>query len=233
MTDGSIKSFNPELDRKIGPIKTPSLCLIEGPNDSGKSVLIMQYCYGALLTGFNCYLLTTESSIRGVREDMKSLTWDTTYHLLTGRLKIGEMHVKNMTWMTDQSAKLLKLITAFIRSREKEQIFFVDSMTYLLTNAQTSDILNFFTVVRNIVDTEGKTIFLSIHTHALNTDLSLRLRSISDAHFVLNVKEFGERIFRTLQVMKLKGAERSSLTLAFEVDQAFGIRVLPFSQAKA
>jgi len=138
-----------------------------------------------------------------------------------------------MTWMTDQSAKLLKLITAFIRSREKEQIFFVDSMTYLLTNAQTSDILNFFTVVRNIVDTEGKTIFLSIHTHALNTDLSLRLRSISDAHFVLNVKEFGERIFRTLQVMKLKGAERSGLTLAFEVDQAFGIRVLPFSQAKA
>jgi len=75
VTDGSIKSFNPELDRKIGPIKTPSLCLIEGPNDSGKSVLIMQYCYGALLTGFNCYLLTTESSIRGVREDMKSLTW--------------------------------------------------------------------------------------------------------------------------------------------------------------
>ncbi|MDW8360672.1 MAG: ATPase domain-containing protein, partial [Candidatus Caldarchaeum sp.] len=114
MTDAAIKSYNPELDRKIGPIKIPALCLVEGPNDSGKSVLVLQYCYGALLTGYSCYLLTTESSMKSVRDDMKSLSWDTTYHLLTGRLKVGEMHVKNMTWMPEQSAKLLKLITAFI-----------------------------------------------------------------------------------------------------------------------
>jgi archaellum biogenesis ATPase FlaH len=43
----------------------------------------------------------------------------------------------------------------------------------------------------------------------------------------------GERIVRVLQVMKLKGAEKSGLSLAFEVDAAYGIRVLPFSQAKA
>ncbi|MEM3053908.1 MAG: hypothetical protein QXJ47_06095, partial [Candidatus Caldarchaeum sp.] len=112
-------------------------------------------------------------------------------------------------------------------------VFFIDSMTYLLTNASTTDILNFFTVLRNIVDEQEKTIFLTIHTHALDTDLFLRLRSISDVHFVLSVKEMGERIVRVLQVMKLKGAEKSGLTIAFEVDQVFGIRVLPFSQAKA
>ncbi|MCS7110251.1 MAG: hypothetical protein NZ956_02120 [Candidatus Caldarchaeum sp.] len=233
MSENQIRAFNNELDRKIGTIKTPALCLIEGPNDSGKSVLTLQYCYGALLSGFNCYLLTTESSMRGVRDGMAGLSWDPTYFIITGRFKIGEMHVKNFTWLPQQYSKLLKLVTAFIKSRTKEQVFFIDSMTYLLTNASTTEILNLFTVLRNIVDEEEKTIFMTIHTHALGTDLFLRLRSLSDVHFVLNVKEMGERIVRTLQVMKLKGAEKSGLTVAFEVDQVFGIRVLPFSQAKA
>ncbi|BAJ51298.1 archaeal flagellar protein FlaH [Candidatus Caldarchaeum subterraneum] len=233
MTEGYIRAFNSELDRKIGHIKTPALCLIEGPNDSGKSVLTLQYCYGALLSGFNCYLLSTEGSMRAVRESMASLSWNPSYFIITGRLKIGEMHVRNFSWSSQQYTKLLRLVTAFIQSRSKENVFFIDSMTYLLTNASTTDILNFFTVLRNIVDEEGKTIFLSIHSHALDTDLFLRLRSISDVHFVLSVKEMGERIVRVLQVMKLKGAEKSGLTIAFEVDQVFGIRVLPFSQAKA
>ncbi|MEM1964864.1 MAG: ATPase domain-containing protein [Candidatus Caldarchaeum sp.] len=233
MSEKSIRSFNSELDRKIGPIKIPCLCLIEGPNDSGKSVVVLQYCYGALQSGLNCYLLTTESSMRGIRDGMASLSLDPVYFLISGRLKVGEMHVKNLTWNSEQNSRMLKLITSFIKSRKKEEVFFLDSMTYLVTNAQTPEILNFFTTVRNIVDSDGKTIFLTIHTHALNTDLSVRLRSIADAHFMLNVKEMGERIVRTLQVMKLKGAERSGLILAFEVDQAFGIRVLPFSQAKA
>lgn len=233
MKETSIKAFNSELDRKIGPIKTPALCLIEGPNDSGKSVMTLQYCYGSLLSGFNCYLLTTESSMRGIKDGMAGLSWDPTYFIITGRLKVGEMHVKNFTWMPQQYSKLLKLVTAFIRSRTKEQVFFIDSMTYLLTNASANETLNFFSVLRNIVDEEEKTIFLTIHTHALDTDLFLRLRSLSDVHFVLNVKEMGERIVRILQVMKLKGAEKSGLSIAFEVDQVFGLRVLPFSQAKA
>lgn len=233
MTDNTIKAFNSELDRKIGLIKTPALCLIEGPNDSGKSVLALQYCYGALLSGFSCYLLSTEASMKGIRQGMAALSWDPTYFIITGQLKIGEMHVKNFAWLPQQYSKLLKLVTAFIRSRTKEKVFFIDSMTYLLTNASTTETLNFFTTLRNIVDEEDKTIFLTIHTHALETDLFLRLRSISDVHFVLNVKEMGERIVRTLQVLKLKGAEKSGLTIVFEVDQVFGIRVLPFSQAKA
>ncbi len=233
MSERVLRAFNSELDRKVGVIKTPALCLIEGPNDSGKSVLILQYCFGALMSGYSCYLITTESSMRGVRTDMSSLSWDPTYFIITGQLKIAEMHVKNINWMAEQYSKLLQLITAFIRSRKKEEVFFLDSMTYLLTNASTPEILNFFSVLRNIVDEDGKTIFLTIHTHALDTDLFLRLRSITDVHLLLNIKEMGERIVRVLQVMKLKGAEKSGLSLAFEVDAAYGIRVLPFSQAKA
>jgi hypothetical protein len=37
MSERVLRAFNSELDRKVGVIKTPALCLIEGPNDSGKS----------------------------------------------------------------------------------------------------------------------------------------------------------------------------------------------------
>ncbi len=228
-----IRSFNSELDRKLGPVSIPSLFLIEGPNDSGKSVLAMQYCYGALNSGLKCYFMTTETSFRGLRESMKSLSWDVTENINLGNLKIAEMHVKNTIWNENDSPKILKLISSFIESRHGIECFVIDSMTYLLTNATTSDILSFFTHLRNIVDKQRKTVILTIHTHAMDQDLFLRLRSIADVHFLLVVKEMGEKIVRVLQAMKMKGAEKSGLSLSFEIDQVFGIRVLPFSQAKA
>ena len=62
----------------------------------------------------------------------------------------------------------------------------------------------------------------------------IRMRSICDVHFILSIKEIGDKIVKLLQVPKLKGAVKpSSITLSFDVDPAFGIKVLPFSQAKA
>ncbi len=229
----AIRSFNPELDRKVGPIPTPCLCLVEGANDSGKSVIAAQYCYGALKSGFNVYYVTTETSARRLINGMQNLSWDVTEYFISGRLKINELHVKTLNWNPLLSSVILKVIIAFMRKNRDMQVFIVDSLTYLLTHAEQRDILNFFTKVRNLVDEENKTIFLTIHQYAVDQDLFLRLRSIADAHFVLSVKEMGEKLVRVLQVMKLKGASKGGLTVTFEVDQAFGIKVLPFSQAKA
>ncbi|GBC68911.1 hypothetical protein HRbin01_00599 [archaeon HR01] len=229
----AFKSYNSELDRKVGPISTPALFLIEGPNDSGKSVVSMQYCYGALKDGFSCYFVTTETSFRGLRESMKNLSWDVTHFINMGQLKIAEMHVKNTMWSSSDSKRILGLIGSFIEKRNDTELFVIDSMTYLLTNTTPNNILNFFTHLRNIVDRYEKTVILTIHTHAIEQDMFLRLRSISDIHFILSIKEMGDRIVRILQVLKQKGAEKSGLMIAFEIDQVFGIRVLPFSQAKA
>ena len=228
-----IKSFNAELDRKIGGIPTPSLCLIEGANDSGKSVLAMQYCYGALLSGFRVYYITTESSRKGILGGMANLSWDAKQYFLNGSLKISEFHVKTLNWNPKLSSILLKVIISFIKNENRCDVFILDSLTYFLTYSESRDILNFFTKVRNLVDEDNKTIFLTIHQYAVDQEMFMRLRSISDAHFVLSVKEIGEKLVRVLQVMKLKGASKGGLTLTFEVDQAFGIKVLPFSQAKA
>ncbi|HIQ29327.1 MAG TPA: flagellar accessory protein FlaH [Candidatus Caldiarchaeum subterraneum] len=229
----AIRTFNPELDRKVGPVPAPCLCLIEGANDSGKSVVAAQYCYGALRSGFSVHYVTTETSVKGLINGMRNLSWDVTEYFILGRLRINELHVKTLDWNPVLSSVILRVIITFMRRNNGVNVFIIDSLTYLLTHAEQRDILNFFTQVRNLVDENGKTIILTIHQYAVDQDLFLRLRSIADAHFVLSVKEMGEKLVRVMQVMKLKGASKGGLTVTFEVDQAFGIKVLPFSQAKA
>jgi len=232
-THQAIRSFNPELDRKVGDIQIPSLCLVEGANDSGKSVFCMQYCYGALQSGLRCNYITTETSMRNLVQDMGNLSWNVLQNVISGDLKVSDLHVKTLTWTKRVSLALLNVIVSFMRHEDDYQVFFLDSLTYLLTHSDSRSVLNFLTQLRNLVDEERKTVFMTIHPYATDQDTFLRLRSISDAHFVLSVREVGDRLMRVLQVMKLKGASKGGLTMTFEVDQAFGIRVLPFSQAKA
>ena len=66
-----VKSFNGELDRKIGVLRTPFLCLIEGPNDSGKSIIAQQYTYGALNLGFRVLYITTETGTKALINSME------------------------------------------------------------------------------------------------------------------------------------------------------------------
>jgi len=229
-----VKSMNSELDRKIGSLRTPFLCLIEGPNDSGKSVLVQQYTYGALNLGFKVLYITTEMGTRALIESMKQITLDVKYFFLSGRLQIFELHVKNLEWDRELSSSFLEMIIRTLRRMQRFEIYVIDSLTYLVTYAEEQDILNFFTEARNIVDDEKKSIFITIHPYAFEQDMLIRMRSICDVHFNLLIKELGDRIVKILQVPKLKGAVKpSSITLSFDVDPAFGIRVLPFSQAKA
>ncbi|MCS7132699.1 MAG: flagellar accessory protein FlaH [Aigarchaeota archaeon] len=231
---GMLKSMNSELDRKIGEIRMPFLCIIEGPNDSGKSVLAQQYTYGALNSGCRVLYITTEAGVKSLIRNMEQISLDIKHFFLTGKLMIFELHVKSLKWNHELSSRFLELLLKTIRKRFERDVYVIDSLTYLVTHAEERDILNFFTEVRNIVDDEAKSIIITIHPYAFNQDLLIRMRSICDVHFTLTIKEIGERIVKILQVPKLKGAVKpSSIILSFDVDPAFGIKVLPFSQARA
>jgi len=229
-----VKSFNGELDRKIGVLRTPFLCLIEGPNDSGKSIIAQQYTYGALNLGFKVLYITTETGTKALINSMEQITLNVKYFFLTGQFEVFELHVRNLEWNMELASKFLDVIIKAMRKLSKFDIYVIDSLTYLVTYADERDILNFFTEARNIVDDLGKSIFVTIHPYAFEQDMLIRMRSICDVHFILSIKEIGDRIVKLLQVPKLKGAEKpSSITLSFDVDPAFGIKILPFSQARA
>jgi len=229
-----LKFGNPELDRRIGGFPIPSLNLIEGPNDSGKTVISQQIAYGALISGFKVLFITTEGTSRGLINQMKSLQWNVEDYFLDGSFRITPLHTAGMAWNKEISKYYLTALMNFIKKKqEKIDLFIIDSLTHLVTHAEVNDILDFFSSCRYIVDVQKKTFVITMHPYALNQDLLIRIRAFCDGHFILEIKTFGNRSALTLNVSKLRGATQPiNEIISFEVSPAFGIKILPFRTTK-
>ncbi len=230
----ALKTGNSELDRLIGGIPIPSMDLVEGVNDSGKSVFVQQLTYGALHQGFKVRYLTTENTIKSLISQMTSITLDITPFFISGKLNITPLHVKGLLWDDTTSMYHLTLLLNFLNEKDKSDLIIIDSLTYLVTHAITNDVLDFFSGCRNIVDYNEKTIIITIHPYAFESDLMARIRSICDGHFTLKVKEVGEKTVRMLEIAKLRGAQKiTGNIISFEVDPVFGLKIVPLTQARA
>jgi flagellar protein FlaH len=229
-----LKLNNPELDRKMGGLPLPSLTLVEGANDSGKTIIIQQFTYGALTANKKVLYITTEDTAKGLLNNMERLNWKITDHYLTGKFRITTMNTMNMNWTEEVSKYYLIALTNFIKQKGRNyDIIIIDSLTHLLTHASGTDVMEFFSTCRYIVDQMGQTFIMTMHPYAINQELLVRLRSFCDGHLILEIKTFRDRTALTINVAKLKGATRNvSETISFEVSPAYGIKILPFSSTK-
>ena len=226
-----LTSGNREIDQKMGGgIPAGSLTLIEGANDTGKSVLTQQLMWGALQQGFSLATYTTENTIKSLLKQMDSLSLDVSDYFIFGRLQIYPIHLKGVEWAG--GIPLLDYIASHIKAKPGEVIL-IDSLTVFVSDASDNAILNFFTSCKNICDS-GKTILITAHTFAFSEEMLTRVRSICDAHLSLKKEEVGDRLIRTLEVAKIRGAQKTTgNVVAFEVEPAFGLRIIPISKVKA
>jgi len=229
-----LKFGNPELDRRIGGLPIPSLTFIEGPNDSGKTVLTQQIAYGALISEYKVLFITTEDTSKGLISRMERLNWKVKDYFLMGRFKVTSLNTAGMRWNTEVSKYYLLALTNFIRRRSSRiDVVIIDSLTHLVTHAKPNDVLDFFSNCRYLADTEKKTFVITMHPYALSQELLIRVRAYCDGHFLLEIRTFRDRSALTLKIAKLKGAVRTvSEMISFEVSPAFGIKILPFTTAR-
>ena len=89
---------NAELDRVIGGIPIPSLNLLEGENDSGKSIFSQHIAWGALLAGLTVRYITTETTVKTLIQQMKKVSLDVTQHFIRGTFRVTALHVKGISW---------------------------------------------------------------------------------------------------------------------------------------
>lgn len=227
----TLTSGNGEVDKKMGGgIPAGTLSLIEGGNDTGKSVLTQQLLWGGLEQGFTCAAYTTENTIKSLLKQMSSLALDVSDYFVLGTLKIYPIHIDGMDWAGE--VPFLDYIAADIKSKSDEVII-IDSLTVFVSDSSENDVLNFFTACKNICDS-GKTILITAHTYAFTEEILTRVRSVCDAHLTIRKEEVGERLVRTLEVAKIRGAKKVTGNLvAFEVEPDFGLRIIPISRAKA
>ncbi len=230
----TIKFGNAELDRRLGGVPKQSLAVIEGANDSGKTSFTQQLAYGVLSNGLRLAYLTTEDSPSGIIRNMESLSWDVSSQYIIGNLRITGINTLGLKWEPEISKYYLVSMANYLRKRmDRFDYVIVDSVTQLVTHAAPTDVLDFFNFCRNLVDTDEKSIAVTLHPYALNIDLLTRIRSYCDCQFTLEKKVFRDKNVLTLTINKLKGAAHTGGDmLTFEVSPSYGLKILPFTSTK-
>ena len=222
-----ISTGNPEIDRKLGGgIPLGSLLLIEGQSDSGKSVLTQQITWGSLRDGHRVSVLTTENTVKSLLRQMDSLNLDVRDHLLLRRLNI--FPVKAM-----KARNGLKDLLAAVLDQANHDMVIIDSLTSFIANVPIEGVVGFFEECKEFCN-EGLTLAVVAHSHAFDNSMLVRISSLCDAHLRLSIETMGQKLMKTLEVCKVRGAQQpTGNIITFDVEPGLGMKIMPFSRAQA
>jgi len=231
-TRRTVSTGSSEIDKKMGGgIPEGSLILIEGSSNAGKSVITQQLVHGALNGGFRCALYTTENTARSLFRQMASLSLDVTDFYLLGALNVYPVPAAMDEDSADQAFH--KLLAHMNTLLGRYDCVFIDSLTSFVSQVPESHTLSFLSSVKELVD-QNMTVFFSMHSHAFEEAMFMRIRSLCDAHLRLRTEEMRDQLMKVLEVAKVRGAEKTTGNIInFDVEPGLGMRIIPVSSAKA
>ena len=220
-----------EIDRRLGSgIPYRTLMLIEGPAASGKSTLAQQLLWGALTSGEDAVLYTTEQTVHSLLRQMDSLGLDVRDYFLLNHLQIYPVSIIPEMGEPD---KLFRDLFDHISRQETSRVIVVDSLTNLARQGEGSHIQDFFPKCKTLCD-EGKVIICTVHSGAFDESVLTRVRSVCDAYLRLQVQKSGSELLKTIEVAKIRGADLPTGNIsAFAVEPGQGMRMVQISRAKA
>jgi len=124
------------------------------------------------------------------------------------------------------------LLIQAMKSEKRRDMIFVDSLTSSIPQSSDKEVLGLFEESKRLCG-DGTTVVTIIHSHGLTRELLTRIRSLCDAHLQLRTEEVGNKLVKTLEVTKVRGAEQTTGNIiSFEVEPGWGIRVIPINKAK-
>lgn len=229
-----ISTGNEELDRRIGEgIPKPSFIFIEGENGSGKTTLITQLAYGACKSELKCALLTTEDTPKRLLDWARNISIDINQYFLKGKLKVYSLPRSVMTLTKDEATEIVERMIAFFKMYGKIFDFIaVDSISFLNLRSE-KDVTELFLAIKKMVAAYNNIAVLTVHKDSLNEEIKKYAISLCDIYYTLSFGEVAGRSVRILKILKAKGVPVvPESTVAFEVDPAFGIKVVPIAVAK-
>ena len=222
-----ISTGSDELDSKMGGgVPLGSLTLIEGHSGAGKSVLTQQMIWGSLHAGYKIALFTSENTVRSLITQMQSLSLDIMHFLLLGRFRVYPIEVGHLG--KEAPPALLEAL----RNESDRDMIFVDSLTSAVGHSSLTDILSYFEGCKRLC-ADGRTLLVVLHSHGLSNELTIRIRSICDAHLRLRTEEIGQKLVKTLEVTKIRGADKTTGNIvSFEVEPGWGMRIIPITKVR-
>ncbi|MEM4523190.1 MAG: ATPase domain-containing protein [Nitrososphaeria archaeon] len=229
-----LSTGNEELDRRIGEgIPKPSFIVIEGENGSGKTTLLTQLAYGACSSGLNCAILTTEETPKKFLAWAKNISIDLSNFFLKGKLVIYSLPRLISAFTKENATKIANNIISFIRLKGVYYDFIgLDALSFLSFKSER-DIVDLFLTIKKVNSVAGNVIAITLHNNSLEEETKKYLISLSDLYYTLSLGEVAGRSVRILRILKSKGSPVvPESAVAFEVDPAFGIKIVPVAVAK-
>jgi flagellar protein FlaH len=225
--DKLISTGNGELDSRMGGgVPFGSLTLIEGDSGAGKSVLTQQMIYGSLDNEFSLTLFTSENAVKSLVKQMRSLNLDIIDYLLLGRLRVFPIEVARL------GSQAPPTMMKAMRQEKGRDLIVVDSLTSSIPSSSDQEVLGFFEDSKRLC-ADGTTVIIVVHSHGLTRELLARIRSLCDAHLQLRTEEVGQKLVKTLEVTKVRGAEQTTGNIiSFEVEPGWGMRVIPVGKVR-
>lgn len=225
-----ISTGQPEIDKKMGGgIPTGSLTLIAGDSDAGKSVLTQQLIWGCLRNGFKVTVLTTENTLRSLIKQMDSLSLDVLDYFLLSRLRIQSIQRRTAE---EGSLTVGQLLEVFKQHEDRDMIV-IDSLTPFFSHISVDDMIVFFEHCKDYCDA-GMSFLTVVHSYAFDEPTLTRISSMCDAHLRLRIESIGNQLMRTLEVAKVRGAQQTTGNIiSFEIEPKIGMRIIPFTRARA
>ena len=230
--EGMISLMNYELDRRIGGIPKHSLMLMEGGYGTGKTVFLLQLCWGALNSGYRVRYISLDLDVMELLSLMERFSFKVRPYFLSGKLRLMKIRLNEKILTRKVSAIYLRVLPSFVREDDVD-VTIIDPITQLLYKAREQEILTFFSKLKSLVDLKDMLICVSLHPFVISQELLMRIRGIADGDIVFSAREFRGKPVKMMEVTRLKGALRTlGSPIGFDVEEGFGIKILPFSMAK-
>ncbi len=231
----TIPTTNEEVDRQIGGgLPLPSLILVEGEHGTGKSAITAQFMQGLLKGQKKVLYITTESSIKEYLEKMKMITFDFRRNFIQNQLSILPVNVDGVRWSELLARHLLPVLGRYISVNSKRiDVVVIDSLSVLTMHADANTTMDFFTKCKTLV-AQGMTIIMTLHPNAITDEISLRIRSTCDGYLRIKSSSLAGKSVKVMEIVKLIGSSSPVTSqFSFDVDQVFGIKIVPLSMANA
>ena len=227
----------PDIDLQlVGGIRGGSLVLIEGPPDSGKSVLTQHFVHHGLRTNKNAAVYySTEHNVKGLMAQMASISLHTLDNLLADTFRVYPLC---RPISPREALKAVYLLNNHIsRLPERFDLLVLDSVTPFVGKLSPSLKANFFHDCKKLCD-KHRTIILVANSHIFEKETFPRISLMCDYHMTFNLTtirfqadQTGERVICKMRIPKLHGADLNKKDgIRFEVEPGHGIQVIPFSK---
>jgi archaellum biogenesis ATPase FlaH/ActR/RegA family two-component response regulator len=226
-TGGRLTKLDTALD---GGLPVGGLALIEGPSDSGKSVICQYLMHGAISDGWEVAYFTSDRLAQDLGQQMNSIGLALPAGAHEHKLSL---HTINRAASGEATGSPIDDLASDIESLPAScGLVVIDGITEISMVSEPRAVMGFFSTFQQLCSA-GMAIVVVAQSAAFDSSLLSRLRQLCNSHISMSNESVRGRPVSGCNVTKLNNGEKAKTNgFFFNVEGEFGVKVVPVAQVK-